>query len=258
MGVAYGLLYLSSRMKISSSTNKFAFALTRLFSAVNILKSESYLTEEWAASLPSRSDLHIARKLWHMTMGLTIALLYANGFERSLALKILLPVLMLGSLLEVVRLKCPAINARCMKVFGFFIRTHEVNRISGMPYFVASSAFAIAFFPRDVAVLSLLYLALGDPIASFFGVLNKNRSIQILPGKSLHGTSAGFVACALATWVYLSSVGMQGLDLLRMILLGGFAGSVAELFPLDLDDNLTIPIISGFIVWLGFIAIQFF
>jgi len=42
-----------------------------------------------------------------------------------------------------------------------------------------------------------------------------------------------------------------------VVLLGGFAGAVSELLPLELDDNFTIPVVSGFILWLGFIAMQF-
>jgi dolichol kinase len=42
-----------------------------------------------------------------------------------------------------------------------------------------------------------------------------------------------------------------------MTLLGGFAGAVAEALPLDIDDNFSIPVVSGFIMWAGFLLIQF-
>ena len=211
----------------------------------------------YAQALPMRNDLHLMRKIWHMVMGLTIVTLYVAGFPKPLALLILGSLLVFSVLMELARLKNPVMNERCVRFFGYLMRTNEVNEISGMPYYIASAFFAIAVFPIHVAMLSLLYLALGDPIASFFGILYRGRSISLRQGKSFHGTVAGFLACAAATWIYLGAVGMGGLNHIRLTLLGGFAGAIAELLPLEIDDNFTIPVVSGLIMWLGFVAIHF-
>jgi dolichol kinase len=113
-------------------------------------------------------------------------------------------------------------------------------------------------FPKPVAVLSILFLAIGDPVASTVGTLYKGRSVKIFHGKSLHGTGAGFIACMVLTWAFLRFTGMQGLDLIRLSLLGGFAGAFAEVLPLDIDDNFTVPVISGFILWIGMILVNIF
>ncbi len=215
------------------------------------------LVEYWARTLPVRSELHLIRKVWHATMGLIVVALYLGGMPHNLALTILGGLFIFSITMELRRLRNPALNERCIRFFGPIIRSNEVNRISGMPYYIASAMIAVAIFPRDVAVLSMLFLALGDPISSLVGILCKGRSVKILPGKSLHGTAAGFLVCAAASWFYLQSEGWAGLDLIRMVLLGGFAGAVSELLPLELDDNFTIPVVSGFILWLGFIAMQF-
>jgi dolichol kinase len=89
------------------------------------------------------------------------------------------------------------------------------------------------------------------------GIITKKNGIYLLPGKTIQGTGSGFLVCALATWFYLKSLGFHGVDHIRLTLLGGFAFSLAEVLPLDMDDNFTIPIVSGFILWLGFILIQF-
>jgi dolichol kinase len=156
------------------------------------------------------------------------------------------------------RLKNPVFNERITRVFGPLLRHHEVNRMSTVPYFLAATFFAIAVFPKPVATLSLLYLAWGDPAASFFGVLFKGRSIKISSNKSLHGAVAAFSVCALITLAYLKSGGMDGLNVIRLTLLGGFAGALAESLPLEIDDNFAIPVISGFIIWAGFLMVQFF
>lgn len=215
------------------------------------------LLQYWERVLPVRTELHLFRKMWHATMGLVIVALYLGGMPHSLALTILGGLFVFSITMELRRLHNPTLNERCIRFFGPIIRSNEINRISGMPYFIASAIIAVAIFPRDVAVLSMLFLALGDPVASLVGILCRKRSVKILPGKSLHGTAAGFAVCAAASWFYLRSEGMAGLDLIRMTLLGGFAGAVSELLPLELDDNFTIPVVSGFILWLGFITIQF-
>ena len=222
------------------------------------LKTAQMKLSQFAQALPVRTDLHLIRKLWHMTMGLVIVSLYMNGMPQSTALTILGALFVWSLSMETIRLKNPAINEKCIRYFGMVIRSSEVNKVSGMPYYIASSIVAIGVFPKPVAILSLCYLAFGDPIASLVGILYSKRSVKIFNGsKSLHGTAAGFAVCAIATLIYLRSTGMYGLDLIRLTLLGGFAGALAELLPLDLDDNFTIPVISGFIMWLGFIAVHF-
>lgn len=210
-----------------------------------------------AAALPARTELHLARKLWHMTMGLVIVTLYMMGMPQDTALTILGALFVWSVTMETLRLRNPVLNEKCIKFFGPLIRSNEVDRISGMPYYIASSIVAIAVFPKPVAILSLAYLAFGDPLASLVGILYSNRSVKLFNGKSLHGTAAGYMVCALVTWIFLRSTGMHGLDLIRLTLLGGFAGALAESLPLELDDNFTIPVVSGFIMWIGFIAIHF-
>lgn len=210
-----------------------------------------------AEALPMRNELHLTRKLWHMVMGLAIVTIYLMGIPQDMALTILGGLFVWSVSMEILRLRNPVLNEKCIKFFGAVIRSHEVNRVSGMPYYIASSIIAIAVFPKPVAVLSLCYLAFGDPLASLVGILYSKRSVKIFNGKSLHGTAAGYIVCALVTWIFLRSTGMHGLDLIRLTLLGGFAGALAEMLPLELDDNFTIPVVSGFIMWLGFIAIHF-
>jgi diacylglycerol kinase (CTP) len=211
-----------------------------------------------ARALPVRTDLHLTRKIWHMFTGLAIISCYMAGMSQTMALTILGALFLWSIAMETTRLRNPALNEKCVRFFSGVIRSHEVNRVSGMPYYLASSIIAIAIFPKPVAILALFYLALGDPLASLFGILYSHRSVKIFnSNKSLHGTAAGYVVCALTTLLYLQSTGMHGLDLIRLTLLGGFAGALAELLPLDLDDNFTIPVVSGFILWMGFIAIQF-
>ncbi len=204
-----------------------------------------------------RNDLHVARKIWHMGAGLIVTFLYVSAVSKESFISLLSAGLALTLLVEVVRLKNPVVNSICLKVFAPLIRVNEVHHTTGVPYFAASTLISAVIFPKPVAVLALLFLTFGDPIASFFGILFKNRSIAIYPGKSFQGTAAAFIVCALISRIYLHSLALQGVDLIRLTLLGGFAGALAELIPLDIDDNFTIPLVSGFIMWIGFFSIHF-
>jgi dolichol kinase len=146
------------------------------------------------------------------------------------------------------------VNGVAVRIMGPIMRDTEVNQLTGIPFYMASCLFAFLIFPKHVAVLAILYLALGDPSSSFFGVLY-GRS-KIFPNKSLQGTLGGFVVCSIATFVYLHWQGFPANKLLILTLLGGFAGAVSELLPLNIDDNFAIPVVSGALMSLALWSAQ--
>jgi dolichol kinase len=135
------------------------------------------------------------------------------------------------------------------------MRSCEVDRFSGVPYYLSAAILAIGIFPQPIAVLSILYLACGDPIASLFGILYGKKSIRFANGKSCVGTIAGISTCAVTTFIFLNGLHLSGGTLLGLTLIGGLAGGTAELLPFEVDDNFVIPIVSGFILWLAFILL---
>ncbi len=200
-----------------------------------------------------RTDLHLARKLWHASMGTLIASVYAfSGMSASLTVTIMACFLGADLLIETARLRIPALNEKIMKNMGLFMRAHEVDRMSTVAHFIAASMLAVAIFPKPVALLSILFLAYGDPMASLFGILYGKYSKRFASGKSLIGTLAGIGTCFLITFVYLKSQGQPDSTVFVLSLLGGLAGGMAELAPFDVDDNFTIPVVSGFVMWLAF------
>lgn len=206
--------------------------------------------------LALRSDLHLARKAWHLIMGLTIVAVYLiSGMSRTTGVLILGSVLGLDLIMELTRLRVPAVNQMIMKRWGLIMRSHEANCLSTIPYYLSAAILAIAIFPKPIAALSLLYLACGDPIASLFGILYGDKSVRFKSGKSLIGTLAGVGMCAVVTFLFLSALGMSADLVLLLTFIGGIAGGTAELVPLEVDDNFSIPIVSGFILWLAFILI---
>jgi diacylglycerol kinase (CTP) len=219
------------------------------------IKLSHFLVNTLPVRLHLRSDLHLARKIWHMGMGLVIAFIYMSGLSRSASVIVLGSFLGLDLLVETARLRIPSFNESVMRFWGPIMRSCEVNRFSGVPYYLSASILAIGIFPKAIAILSILYLACGDPIASLFGILHGDRSVRFSNGKSLVGTLAGVITCMLATFVYLKTLSLSDGVIIPVMLLGGIAGGAAELLPLEIDDNFSIPVVSGFILWLGFILL---
>jgi dolichol kinase len=67
-----------------------------------------------------------------------------------------------------------------------------------------------------------------------------------MPNKSLQGAMAGFFTCYLITLFYGLSYGANGQPLLWFAICGGVLGAIAEMLSaFNIDDNLTIPVVSG-------------
>jgi dolichol kinase len=210
----------------------------------------SPLTKE-RAGLHKRNDLHLARKFFHMTGGLMFLSPYLFfGFSKEYMAALLGTGLAAVMSLEYARARWDWVNAASVKVMGPVMRESEVNQLTGIPFYLASCLFAFLIFPRHVTVLSILYLAFGDPSSSFFGVLYGRA--KIFPNKSLQGTLGGFLVCFAVTGLYLFWQGFGSEKILLLTMLGGFSGCVAELLPLNIDDNFSIPVVSGALMALAF------
>ena len=102
-----------------------------------------------------------------------------------------------------------------------------------------ASLIAFLAFPRDIAVLALSFLAVGDPLATIVG---KQIGKSKLLGKTLEGDLACFISCLAIGFVFY----YVGLSVpLLTILAGAISATIVEAMPLPVNDNLTIPILAG-------------
>ncbi len=198
-----------------------------------------------------RQDLHLVRKAWHMLMGLLMVAVFLSGLSRFNAVLILGSALGICLLVETARLRVPSLNEAVIRFWGPIMRSNEIDRLSGTPYYIGSALIAVGLFPKPIAALSLLFLACGDPMASLVGILYGKNSPRWRDGKSWIGTAAGVLTCMLVGAIFWNALPVKAWQAWLLTWIGGVAGGMAELLPLEMDDNFIIPVVSGFTLWIA-------
>ena len=206
------------------------------------------------AVLHKRSDLHILRKLWHISTGSLGLFLFINSEQSQTFWAIVIfSIALAGVSADFIRNRFPAFNSFVIKLMGPLMRRSEREGVSGLPYYALGVSLSLFFYSRDIAIVSSMFLVFSDPLSSFFGVLYGKD--KIMPNKSLQGAVAGFFTCYLITLFFAMNTSTLGTHLLVFSIIAGVIGSASELISaFNIDDNLTIPVISG----LGLTLLNYF
>lgn len=190
-----------------------------------------------------RSDMHLARKTWHM-LGVLIMVLIHQRVSRETAIILLLATAMVFVVPDIIRQYSSKLNDIFVGIFQTVIRESEVHKLSGNSYLITGVLLIVLIFPPKIVSLTLLFLAFADPIASCVGILYGKD--KILGQKSLQGFLAAMGVCTFATFGYLYSHNMLSDRIVVVSLLSGLIGAFSELIPIGkLDDNLTLPVMSA-------------
>ena len=199
--------------------------------------------------LTSRNAVHVARRLWHMSMMTLIAYLYWAFFTKEQALLLITTVGTVFLLGDCFRLKYDTLNQAILKVLGRIMRKSELTSQSAMAPFILALFIVVMLFSKPIALMAILYLGVGDPVASIVGIYYGKTKL-FGTRKSLEGFVANFLVSSILTYIVFSSFHLGGDALLAISLIGGFGAAASEASPLITDDNLHVPIISACILWL--------
>jgi dolichol kinase len=197
-------------------------------------------------SLKTKKELHIARKLWHIGGVATLTYIYLSlPYFKLIYVGAMLVIAAI--LLDYARLHFSFLNSVVQKIMSPFIREEEKHQLSGLSFMVVGAYLTALLFPKEIVLLTFAFLALGDPTASFFGVLfGKNK----IGSKSLEGTLSCFIICTLMALVYFSYHNFFGHRVFIAVPIAGLIGATCELIQIKyLDDNMTFPLLSGFGLW---------
>lgn len=193
--------------------------------------------------LKPRSDLHLSRKFYHV-LGVLMMLVIYHNVPQSTSLWILAVSAGIIIPFEIGRQRIAWLNRVACFVFGPVMRRNELHGLSGTTFIVIGAYILVFFFPRPITTLALLFLAIGDPVASAVGVLYGRD--RIVGKKTLQGAIACFGVCFLISLIFFVSRGVLTERLMVASLLAGLIGTLAEIIPVGpLDDNLTLPLVSA-------------
>lgn len=191
-----------------------------------------------------RSLPHFERKFYHALMGILCFSLYAFVLTREQSL------LALGAIggtfiaIDLIRLRFPKVNALTLKYCGKLMRREELRSVSGNSFYILGLFLVVLVFPAPVVMLSVLYLALGDPTAAMVGSLYGRH--KLIGKKSWEGAMANFAVSSAATLlVALIIFALPANRALGLAVAGGLISVLAELCPFPIDDNFSIPVLSA-------------
>ena len=204
---------------------------------------------EWR-DFKKRSDIHWARKIWHIVTVFAMFLAYHfTSYTVSMTLLIVACAILIP--FDFLRLKYPKLNDIALIFMGPLMRNSEVRGTAGTTYLLTGVTFIAVIFPKPVVALSLLFLAFADPLASYAGI--RYGKDKLLGNKSVQGFLMAFAVCFLLTFLFLTGYELLLSRRLVISILCGLVGALAELVPIaKLDDNLTMPIISAIGIWAVF------
>lgn len=179
----------------------------------------------------------VGRKAIHVSF-LVVVLAYFYGAPKPFIRDLLLAATVVSIGVELLRLHEPRFRSYFKQFFGGLIRRHEKRALLGSTYMLIAAVISVELFTVPVCTAALGSLVLGDSAAALVG--RRLGRLRILGGpKTLEGSLAFAAVAFLFGWAVVRLPW-------PVALAGALVGALFEWLPLPVDDNLRIPLASGF------------
>ncbi len=191
---------------------------------------------EVPVSLSMKREL--ARKGIHL-LSLSVPLVYSYDLLSFPSIvKILAVVTLVFFTVDLLRLKTAYLGRPFFKLFGGLIRNHESQALTGSTFLLLSFTVSILVFTKPVAIAVMYYTVLGDGMASLVG---KKWGRARFGRKSIEGSAACLLTC-LAVGASVTGLSVP------IVIAGACVATMVECLSRGIDDNLSIPLITGFVM----------
>ena len=171
------------------------------------------------------------RRVFHAANGSFIVLaLTVFGLPVPTAILILSVILVLSLTLDVLRLLDPKVNVLFFRAFSFLASPREEKKLASSTWYALSALLVLAIFSKSYALAGILVLAWGDPAANIVG--RRWGKIRLMDG-TVRGTAAFAVAALLALLFFVPW---------KPDIVVALVAALMEASPIDLDDNLIVPL----------------
>lgn len=196
----------------------------------------------------------LARKFVHF-LTVFILLVYfmvSDAFSSQIALFLLVLVLIIFLEFEYLRIEVgreiPILN----KVWSYLRREKEKDKLGGDIFILIGAILVLSIFDVRIAVAAILMTTFGDLSAALIGKRFGYHQLGFLEDRAWEGIFAEFfVDIAIGFFVFFwgfwnNPALIYNLQLWLVILVMALVATVVETIIYKMDDNLLIPIFSGF------------
>lgn len=183
----------------------------------------------------------IARKATHLGALVFPCSYYLFQWDKWTMLSFMVPLALAMFVIDVARLRQWSIwRSSASVIVAKIIRGHEkAGDFTGATYILSAVCVTIALYDKTFAIAALAFIAVGDSFAALAGrKFGRHKLGKPFGNKSWEGSAA----CLFGTTIVALLV--PGLDF-SVGLFGALVAAIAEAMPFGIDDNVTVPLLSG-------------
>ena len=159
-------------------------------------------------------------------------------FSIQVCLYVIAVVCLCFVLLDLFRFLHKKTNILLTEKIKSIFRKGEEKKFSTMTIFLISFFITVLVFDIEIAITALIFLVFGDMSSKIFGLAYGRHKIF---EKTFEGMLAFVGTVIVFGFVLYTSIEIPFIILLA----GAISAPIIEILPLELNDNLTIPVLSG-------------
>jgi len=175
----------------------------------------------------------IRRKIFHL-VSLVIPLGYMM-LDRELTLKAVAVSFVVVITMELARLFIPRFRSKIHPFFSSIMRGAEEKKLSGVTYMLIGAWLTIYLFEKEVAIIALLLVSISDAAAAIVGTAYGKIHLW---QKTFEGSVAFFTVTGIMM-ILVSDLSLE------QKVVGMIVGTLVELLPIPVNDNLSLPIVTA-------------
>jgi dolichol kinase len=179
----------------------------------------------------------VARKATHMGALIIPGGYYLLELSKGQMLAIMVPIALAMFWIDIARLRRWSFYTRFgAKLISPMVRGHEdAGDFTGATYILLSTCLTIALYDKPIAIAALTFIIVGDTFAALIG---RKFGRHKFGRKSVEG-SLGCLAGTLIVAVFTPDLALE------ISIFGAFVATVTEALSVRLDDNVSVPVVSG-------------
>ena len=189
----------------------------------------------------------ISRKSVHI-LSIIIPLFHIYIFKNKIDMIVFLSAMVIFCFfIEIFRFQNSFISKIFIRYLSFMMRNFEKQgSLTGSTWVFVGALITIILVPQPFSVLALFFLAFGDTLAALVGM---NFPFIKVGNKTLSGSLACFIMCLFVGLILNFEINSE------IILVGAFTATIVELISIKINDNISIPVLSGCAMYLGSIVV---